>query len=134
MDPFLGYGLMQGGSALLGWLGGRGRRNKAQEDYERGWDRLAGTADDEPCDPWTIMAAGRRSVASDVAARGAQVDRELGLDTGQGKGALWADLLSRQSAMLPGLLRERDLEKYRRAYDVASQLFGSASDRWMAVQ
>jgi hypothetical protein len=134
MDPLIGYGLLQTGGSILDWFGGKGRRDKAEREYQGAKDTLWGTVDDQPFDPWQIQAAQKRAVAPDVRALGAHMDRRLGLDTGQGQGALWGEVLDRQYGKLPDLLMTADMEKYRRAWQVASQLYQGAGNRWEAAQ
>jgi hypothetical protein len=128
-NPMLPYAGLQLGSSVAGWLGGRGRYNEAEEDFDAAKANLAKTADDEPFDPYQLFAQGRRAIGADVTARGNQVDDTLGLDTGQGQGALWGELLKDEYGMAADLFAQRDLEKYRRKGDVASQLFTMAGNR-----
>lgn len=129
MNPLVTYGGLKAGEGLLGWLGGKGDRDDEEERYQQAWNMLMGSTQGEPFDPNAVLANSKRAIASDVSDVGNQIDRTLDLDSGQGQGALWENILGRQYGTAANLFMNRDSEKWRRNYDVASQLLGISGSR-----
>ena len=111
------------GGSLLQGLAGESKMDKMRRRYARqGGDMLLGMRGKEIYDPYQVSAFGRRSIASGAKSRGAQIDRSLGLDTGQGQGALWGGMLGDEMALLMKAMTNERLARSQRDLGIGQSL------------
>ena len=127
MDPFVGSTLMDLGGGILSWLGGRGKEKRLRGQYEGDRGMVKGMMGKQPFDPYSIAAMTRRYTAGDRQAMGGAFDRRMGLDTGQGQGALAEQMLGGNRDMLARLMEQSKMAQFGRDSDLARMLFGASS-------
>lgn len=115
-----------GGSALE-YLGGAEDRKRDRQLWD--WmredrNRLIKQMDQPVFNPYGVAAAGRRGIAQQVQGRGSQIDRTLGLDTGEGQGALWGGMLGDQYDLLTRAIMEEAMARSRRNTQIGTNLLG----------
>lgn len=128
MDPMTAYGLMQGGGALLGYLGGRGEKKSMKKEYGSLKDMLMGQYNANPMDIETAMAHLRMGQKPRIDEYGKQLDRRYGWDSGRAAGGVAQAMFGGESEMYGNLLREKaqlEQQNKQNTMSTLAQLFAS---------
>ena len=119
IDPFLGYGAMQLGSSLAGWLGGNDDPYKAQR--EQGIQGLMNMRGQNVIDVPNAIARNRAAMIPQANKKGKEIDKHLDLDSGFGQSEMMKYLFDSQTGFNLDASMENDRLKSRR--DLAANQF-----------
>ena len=133
MDPLVGYGALQLGGGLLNWLGGRGRRKKAQQAYEGDRAGLLGLLGQEEFRPQDIAFSARTGAMRGVGRQAELVNRRLGLDSGAAQTDILKSIAGRHQGLLADLTMQNRQSTFNRDFDIRRALAGMSAGRLGSV-
>lgn len=123
------YGGMQLAGGLLGWLGGRGRRKRAQQRYEGDRAGLMGLLGREAFRPQDIAFSARTQAMQGVGRQAELVNRRLGLDTGAAQTDILRGVAERNQGLLANLTMQNRQLTFNRDFDIRRSLLGMSAGR-----
>lgn len=118
MNPYLVYGGLQAGSALLNALSG----DPYDDIRKRGIGMLNRQYGKDVIDVPGAIQMNRRAMIPQVGRYGQQVNKRMGLDSGVGQGELLRTLFEGQSQFNLGASMQNDMAKSQRDTQIAQLL------------
>lgn len=112
-NPYVVAGAARGVGYLGRVLGGNSRQKKAQEEFDRNRASYETEAGKDIYNPYGISNIATASIRGRSGELGGQIDTSLGLDTGQGQGALFGAELEKSREVLANLILGNEQGKSR---------------------